>query len=284
MSPTTNVARRDDDDPTRKLITVLQGPMMRAAIGRAVPAHLTPDRMTRIAMTAVRANPRLAECHTGSFIGALLQLVQLGLEPNTPLGHGFLVPFRNTKQNITVCTPIVGYKGMIDMAQRTGRLLSLNAMVVREGDEFEYFDAFEPDFKYVRRSRLDAKLTHALCYGKFTNGGRFMQVLEAQDVLARKARSAAAKSWSSPWKTDEAAMWRKTAVRAAQFQLPQSAEQQRAVVLAQAEDGDVAWVDAYDPEIAALLDEAHMLPPEPDELDAPPPEAMQPARDNDLSR
>lgn len=279
---TTNIARRDDDDPTRKLISVLQSPMMRAAIGRAVPAHLTPERMTRIAMTAVRANPRLAECHMGSFIGALLQLVQLGLEPNTPLGHGFLVPFRNRKENITVCTPIIGYKGMIDLAHRSGRMLSLDAKVVRQGDTFEYSESFEPEFRFIRDSKLDAPLTHAFCYGKFTNGGRFITVLERQDVLARKGRSAAVKSgFPSPWTTDEAAMWRKTAVRAAQYQLPQSAEQQRAVVLAQAEDGEMAWLDAYDPEIAGLLEEAHMLPPEPDapaEAEAP-----KPAPD-DLSR
>lgn len=279
---TNHIVRRDDEDPTRKLITVLQGPTMRAAIGRAVPDHLTPERMTRIAMTAVRANPKLADCHIGSFIGALLSLVQLGLEPNTPLGHGFLVPFRNTKQQITVCTPIVGYKGMIDLAHRTGRLLSLNAMVVRQGDEFEYSESFDPEFRLVRKSKLEAPLTHSLCYGKFVNGGRFMVVLEAQDVLARKARSPAARSWTSPWKTDEAAMWRKTAVRAAQFQLPQSAEQVRASVLARAEDGELAWVDAYDPEIAALLEEAHMLPPEPDAPPDVPPPATNASREDDL--
>lgn len=278
---TQNLARNDDRDPAHQLIDTLRSPMMVAAIKRALPQHVTPERMLRIATTAVRATPKLAQCHQGSVIGALLQLAQLGLEPNTPLGHGFLVPFYNSKQGVHVCTPIVGYKGMIDMAQRSGRLQGLNAMVARVGDEFAYHDSFEPDFKFTRKSTLDAALTHAWCYGVYTNGGRFMVVLEAQDVLARKARSASAKSWTSPWKTDEAAMWRKTAVRAAQWQLPQSAEQQRAIVLAQAEDGDVAWVDAYDPAIAELLDEAHMLPPEPD---APAPAEAKPAADNDLNR
>ena len=287
MTNQQNIARRDEDS-TRNLMGVLNSPMMKAALARAVPECVNPERITRIAMTAVRANPTLASCHTGSVIGALLQLAQLGLEPNTPLGHGFLVPFHNKKQGITVCTPIIGYKGMITLAQRSGLLLSLNAMVARQGDEFSYHDSFEPDFKFVRKSELKAQLTHAWCYGLFKSGGRFMVVLERQDVLARKARSPAARSGWSPWQTDEAAMWRKTAVRAAQWQLPQTPEQQRAIVLAKAEDGEVAWLDAYDPEIAAALDEAHMLPPEPDLPESEP--AGTPAapttdpRDDDLSR
>lgn len=278
MNTSTTVARRDEDS-TRNLMGVLNSPMMKAALARAVPECVNPERITRIAMTAIRANPTLAECHTGSVIGALLQLAQLGLEPNTPLGHGFLVPFRNTKQNIMVCTPIVGYKGMITLAQRSGLMLSLNAMVAREGDEFTYHDGFEPDFNFVRKSKLNAALTHAWCYGLFKNGGRFMVVLERQDVLARKGRSPAARSGRSPWQTDEAAMWRKTAVRAAQWQLPLTAEQQRAIVLAKAEDGEVAWLDAYDPEIAAALEEAHMLPPEPDDMAPPPADGAAPSND-----
>lgn len=259
----TNIARRDED-PARRLINVIEDPMMKAAIRRALPSHVTPERMLRIITTAIRASPKLAECHPGSFIGSVLQFAQLGLEPNTPLGHAFLVPFRNTKQNITVCTPIIGYKGMIHLAQQSGRLMSLNAAVAREGDEFSYQQSFQPEFTFKRKARLNAKLTHAWCYGLYANGGRFMEVLEAEDVLARKARSPAAKSWTSTWKTNEDKMWRKTAVRAAQWQLPQTPEQQRAVVLARAEDGDISWVDAYDPAIAELLDETHMLPPEPD--------------------
>ena len=46
---------------------------------------MTPERFTRIAMTAVTQNEKLAECTPQSFIGAMLTSAQLGLEPNTPL-------------------------------------------------------------------------------------------------------------------------------------------------------------------------------------------------------
>lgn len=282
---------RTDHDPAQRLLDVLQKPTMQNAIRKALPEHVKPDRVLRMLTTAIRATPKLSECHPGSFVGSVLQVTQLGLEPNTPLGQAFLVPFWNTKQNCYVCTPIIGYKGMIELAHRSGRVQVLKAMVAREGDEFTYEESFVPDFRFVRNAPLAAKLTHAWCFGTTTNGGRFLEVLERQDVLARKARSQAVKKgWTSPWSTDEDKMWRKTAVRAAQWQLPQSAEMQRAECLSRAEDGDLAWADAYDPMIAGLLDEAHMLPPEPDgppldgAIQATATETSAPSRDNDLSR
>lgn len=260
-----NDLARTDNEPSHQLVGLLKTPAMQNAIRKALPEHVKPERIMRVLTTAIRATPRLGDCHPGSFIGSVLQVVQLGLEPNTPLGHAFLVPFWNTKQNCYVCTPIIGYKGMIELAHRSGRVQVLRAMVAREGDEFSYVESFTPDFSFVRKARLEAPLTHAWCWGTTTNGGRFLEVLERQDVLARKSRSMAVKKgWTSPWQTDEAAMWRKTAVRAAQWQMPQSAEMHRAEVLARAEDGEVAWADAYDPALAGMLDDARMLPPEPD--------------------
>lgn len=287
----TQIARHDDHDPAQRLIDILKAPQMQNAIRKALPEHVKPDRIMRMLTTAIRATPKLAQCHPGSFIGSVMQLTQLGLEPNTPLGQAFLVPFWNSKQECFVCTPIIGYKGMVELAYRSGRLTVLKAMVAREGDDFTYEESFTPDFRFVRKAPLSARLTHAWCFGTTTTGGRFLEVLERQDVLARKARSQANKKGStSPWSTDEAAMWRKTAVRAAQWQLPQSAEMQRAEVLSRAEDSELAWADAYDPMIAGLLDDMHMLPPEPDgpalegSIPTTATEATSPARDNDLSR
>lgn len=262
----TEVAKRDND-PKAAAISMIRD--MGPALLKALPKHLPADRFMRIAMTAIRSNEDLALCHRGSLIGSLLQSAQLGLEVNTPLGHAYLIPFWSSREGIHICTLIVGYKGMLELAHRSGQIAAIGARVAREGDEFEYSDGFEPDFRFIRRAPINARLTHAWCFGTTRAGGRFMEVLNRDDVLARKARSASVKGKrSSPWQTDEAAMWRKTAIRAAQYLLPQSAEMQRAEMLARAESGEVSIADALDPAIAEVLDQRHMLPPDPDHDDS----------------
>lgn len=267
MTGQTAVARRADD-----LFELIKSDTMQNALARALPKHIKADRMARIVLTALRSTPRLGESNQGSVIGSLLQLAQLGLEPNTPLGHAYLVPYFNKKRGEYVCTPIVGYKGMIDLAYRSGQLSSLGARVARDGDEFVYTDSFEPDFTYTRRAPLTARLSHAWCFGRTVTGGRFMEVLDRADVMARRARSQAANS--GPWVTDEAAMWRKTAVRAAQWQLPQSAEMQRVEALGQLEDGRAGLADALDHQVLEILSDQHLELPEPD--DPPPATASAP--------
>lgn len=67
--------------------------MMEPAIKKALPNVMTPERFSRIVFTALTANPKLAECTPESFCGAMMQAAQLGLEPNTPLGQAYLIPY-----------------------------------------------------------------------------------------------------------------------------------------------------------------------------------------------
>ena len=99
-------------------------------IRRALPAVLTPERFTRMALSAVNNTPALAECTPMSFIAALMNAAQLGLEPNTPLGQAYMIPYKN--KGILECQFQLGYKGMIDLAYRTGQIQMIQAQVVRE--------------------------------------------------------------------------------------------------------------------------------------------------------
>lgn len=100
---TNAVAKKDDKEkemPTT-MIGWIQG--YSKQIEKALPSVMTPERFMRIAMTAVTQNPQLGECTPGSFIGALLTAAQLGLEPNTPLGQAYLIPFYNGKTRTLDC-------------------------------------------------------------------------------------------------------------------------------------------------------------------------------------
>lgn len=68
---------------------------MEGEIRKALPSVLTPERFTRITLSALSSNPRLQECTPQSFLGAMMTAAQLGVEPNTPLGQAYLIPFKN---------------------------------------------------------------------------------------------------------------------------------------------------------------------------------------------
>ena len=93
--------------------------VMEPAIKKALPSVITPERFTRMVMTAISSNPKLAECTPASFCGAMMQAAQLGLEPNTPLGQAYLIPYRNHGK--LECQYQTGYKGLITLAYRSGQ-------------------------------------------------------------------------------------------------------------------------------------------------------------------
>ena len=99
--------------------------VMEPAIKKALPSVITPERFTRMALTAISVNPKLAECTPKSFMGSLMNAAQLGLEPNTPLGQAYLIPYKN-KGNMEVQFQI-GYKGLIELAYRSGEFANIYA-------------------------------------------------------------------------------------------------------------------------------------------------------------
>jgi recombination protein RecT len=207
---------------------------MAPRLAQALPRHLTPDRMTRIVTTAMRVNPDLANCTPVSFLGCVMQCAQLGLEPNTLQGHAYLIPFRNKKKGVLECTLIVGYKGMINLAHRSGQLESIFATSVYEGDEFDYWYGLNPDIKHRPSreiDRLKQPITYAYAVAEIKGGGKVFEVLSREEIEQRKARSASARGGYSPWSTDYAAMAEKTAIRKLNRWLPASAEMVRAEVI-----------------------------------------------------
>ena len=120
----------------------------KSQIAAALPKHVSPERMIRVALTAVSGNARLQECNPLTICGAIVQASILGLEPSTVLGECFLVPFWNKKaqggKGGYEAQLIVGYQGKIKLVSNTGQLLGVKAAVVREHDEFDFDDGIDP--------------------------------------------------------------------------------------------------------------------------------------------
>lgn len=245
------IQRRDGEPKKTELEVLLQ--RMTPEIARALPKHVNPDRMARIALTALRTTPKLMRTTPASFLACIVQAAQLGLEPNTPLGHAYLLPFEVKKHNITVCQLIIGYQGMIDLARRSGMLRTIYAFPVYEGDEFGWTLGLEPTINHKpaveRKDR--AQLTHVYAVAKLSAGDPIFTVLSRKEVETYRARSMAKNS--GPWMTDYEAMSLKTAIRRLYRWLPKSAEMARAEAIDVAPEHGRGQLAATDPDVIALL-------------------------------
>jgi len=217
------------------------------ALAQALPRHITPDRMIRVALTAVTRNPLLLECDQYSLIRAVLQSAQLGLEPDSALGQAYLVPFYNTKRGCKEVQFIPGYRGLIDLARRSGQVASIEAHLVYEKDKFEMSFGLEPKLVHVpavdEENPGEIRLVYAIVRFRGSGQQPLVEVMNRTQVEAIRKRSKAGEK--GPWVTDWGEMARKTVTKRISKYCPMSPELARAIELdTQAEVGESQVVDA----------------------------------------
>lgn len=204
----------------------IESPQFAEAVRKALPRHLTPDRFIRVALTAITKTPKLAQCDQASFFAQLLTLSQLGLEPDGRRAH--LIPFENRKRGVVECQLIVDWKGLAELAMRSGIVANLHADVVRKGDLFEYSAGkvvkHIPHFLRSDEAKPEqAGDTYAVyALAEFKDGTTKADVLSVDEVQAVRSRSRAGQS--GPWVTDWNEMAKKTAFRRLSKWLPLSPE------------------------------------------------------------
>ncbi|WP_431090849.1 recombination protein RecT [Paenibacillus sp. 8b26] len=195
---------------------------MEYQIAEAMPKHMNIERLSRIALTTIRTTPKLLECSIPSLMGAVMQAAQLGLEPGL-IGHCYIIPYG------TEATFIIGYKGMIDLARRSGNIQSIAAHEVYENDFIELTYGLEENLKHIpwflRKDAQPAesgKIIGAYMVAKFNDGGHFIHYMPISEIEEHKKRSKA--SSKGPWVTDYTEMCKKTVVRSGWKWLPISVE------------------------------------------------------------
>lgn len=227
-------------NPVDRVAALLASTSMQAQIKAALPRHMTPERLARIVTTEIRKTPKLAECTPVSFFGAVIQCAQLGLEPGNALGHAYILPYDKSVKTDTgwkkvpEAQLIIGYRGMIDLARRSGQIISIDARAVYEGDKFECRLGLDPHIEHepdwTNANRADAaKLQFVYAVAKLKDGGIQFDVMSRAEIDGIRARSKAASN--GPWVTDYSAMALKTVVRRLFKFLPVSIEIQMAVGL-----------------------------------------------------
>jgi len=216
----------------------------KSQIANALPAHLNADRMIRLACTEFSKNPSLLSCDQKSLFGAIIQSAQLGLEIGV-LGQSYILPFKNGKTGKMECQFIPGYKGLINLARRSGEITSIETHIVYENDEFNM--TLGIDTSIIHKPFLEGdRGKPIIVYGvaKFKDGGYQFEWMTINEVNKIRARSKSASSSYSPWNTDYEQMVRKTLIRRMSNYLPMSIEFQNAVqILDATEQGKNAIIE-----------------------------------------
>jgi len=185
---------------------------MQGEIKKALPAVITPERFTRIVLSALSTNPKLAQTTPQSFLAAMMTAAQLGMEPNTPLGQAYLIPFYNNKTKCSECQFQLGYKGLIDLAYRSGDVSIIQAQVVFENDDFVYSFGLNPTLKHIpaHSDRGDAVYVYAMFRTK--DGGFGFDIMSMDEVRAFAQRYS--KTFGAgPWQTNFEEMAKKTVLK-----------------------------------------------------------------------
>jgi recombination protein RecT len=265
---------------------------------RALPKEITVERMMRIVMTAIRTNPRLAECTPNSFYGAMLTSLQLGLEVNTPLEHAFLIPRRKGQGNAAYfqCHFELGYKGLIELCYRTGLYKRIEAEVVYEGDYFKFEYGFDAFLKHIPCGKQD-KPIFAWALFELTNGGRSFKVWTWEQAMLHGELFSESFDKESPWKspwlanpTSQKGMVKKSVLHDALNYAPKSVELARglnadgnAIIARPGEDAEpgefsfeISQEEEQDQETPSQGRNKNQEIPPPDESLKPPPQ-MSPA-------
>lgn len=211
---------------------LIEGPEFSAALAKSLPRHLKPDRFIRVAITAMLRVPKLALCDQASFLQALLQLSQYGLEPDGRRAH--LIPYKNKKlsdkrgHDVYDCQLVIDYKGLAELVMRSGLVSYLHADIVRRGDLFDYSKG-ELKNHVSWFLRTDAakpekagEIIAAYSVSRMKDGTEKVEVMSFDQLEGIRKRSQAAND--GPWKTDPEEMYKKTVFRRLSKWLPLSSE------------------------------------------------------------
>lgn len=213
---------------------------MQRALRAALPKHVRLESFVRTGLAAMQNNPLIYDCSHESILHSIMNAAAYGLVPDGgALGHGYLVPYWNTKGSRRDCKFIPGYRGLIKLARNSGEIADVWAEVVHEADMeppgmFKYELGLDQSLEHKRNDIAEdaGLLLYAYAVARFKDGEKRFVVMNRREVLAIKSKSASrTKSGEiyGPWVDHEAEMWKKTAVRRLSKMLPLSPDIQRAI-------------------------------------------------------
>src|SRR2546422_7300548 len=187
----------------------------RAQIVKCLPRHLDADKMIYVALETVRADSYLRQCEPQSIVQAVLEASQLGLMLGNKLGHAYLAPRREKKTNTLKCQLLIGYRGFIALAHRTGKVSSIYPAIVHQGDQFSL--KLGTGRQLVHVPLLDpakrGDWIGAYAVVEFRDGRTDFEWMTRQEIEKVKQCSESASEAWSPWRRFEDEMIKKSPIR-----------------------------------------------------------------------
>lgn len=219
----TAIVKRPIDAWEQSIITI------RPKLEKVLPQWLTVDRFVQQALVAMSKNQAIMDCDRNSVFHSLMALAELGLDPSGALGSGYLVPFKG------VCTPVPGYRGLIDLAVRSGEVKGIKAVNVFWGDELDVMEGDRPRLHHkpllpmskeqereLENHRRPENLRGAYMVATLPGGNKQFLYMPFGDLEKVRLRAPGGKSERTPWFIDRLEMYLKCPIRKGVKQLPLS--------------------------------------------------------------
>jgi recombination protein RecT len=209
------------------------------SFARLLPSNLKPEWFEAEVRVAVARSPKLMDCDPVSVFDAITTCAQLGLSPSGRMGSAYLIPYG------TRCTLVVGYRGMADLAYRSGEIVEIGAQVVHENDDFTAREGFDLQVEHQRTEDEPGPLRAVYAWAKTRLGGTIKVLMLRREVEPIKRAALSKKRQGSPptpWETNEEEMWKKTALRRL-FKLAPLSTQKASALTKALEIEDAQWED-----------------------------------------
>lgn len=177
------------------------------ALPAAVKASMTPERFARIAISAIQKTPKLAETTPQSFMISLMQAAQLGLEPNSPLGQAYLIPYGNET------TFQIGYKGLLALAYRNPNVAVIQARTVYEYDTFSVEYGLHEDIVHKPALGERGEPVGYYAFYRMKDGSGSFSFMSRSEMEAFRKQYSKTNKADTPWNTAFDAMAKKTVIK-----------------------------------------------------------------------
>jgi len=191
-------------------------------VSAAIPHGTIQAAQLEVAFrSAFNAKPALRECTKLSVCAALVNCAALGIIPETPEQHAYLIPRKSKDSDKKECQLVISYRGFCHMILRGGEVANIDSGVVHDGDDFEFQKGdpvickFSPNLADVNRGAKP--VIGAYCLFVYKNGARKLEIMDAEDL--RKIEAAMMRQnfnkMSPAWKEWRDEMCRKAPIKRA---------------------------------------------------------------------
>ena len=181
----------------KTIFEYLDDARVKQGIAAVAGKFLTPDRMLRLCVMAVKKTPKLAACDPTTVLGAMMTSAALGLEPNTVQQQAFLIPYNTRRKNPTTgqwgdvleCQFQIGYRGFLTLAYRSPRVSRVIAEAIHRGDHFKHRLGSGTFLEYEKSLTDRGDLIGAFSYVQLQEGGEIACVLPLEEIHKIRSRS-----------------------------------------------------------------------------------------------